>query len=416
VKILYHHRTRGQHVEGVHIRGIVNALRELGHDVSVMSFPGADPEHEHGKPVAAAGAASVAAATGAPGAAVPRAATPVAPGGATRRLASMVSKLPGVVFEMFELLYNVVTYVRMARAWRAAPPRLVYERYSLFLFTTVWMARRRGIPIVLEINDSALVERVRPLKMKGLAQRVERWCFRKATGLVFISTYFRDRAVEAYGDIAPSVISPNAVDLPAFDPSKFDRDALRAARGLTGRTVCGHIGVFAHWHGVDGFVEAIANRLDQAPGLALVFVGDGKTLPAVRELVAARGLSDRVLLPGRVPHDEVASWIACMDYAVLPNSNHYGSPMKLFELMGMGVAVVAPDYAPVAEVIADGRTGWLFPRGDAAACVERVLALASEADEQRRVGAAARDYIASERQWRNNAEQLLTLVPAGATA
>ncbi|UPG92074.1 glycosyltransferase family 4 protein [Luteibacter aegosomaticola] len=399
MNILYHHRTRGRHVEGVHIRGIVNALRELGHSVTVMSFPGADPEREHEGAVAGV---RVATASGAPS----------GRGG----LASLVTKLPGIVFEMFELIYNAVTFVRMRRAWRSEPPRLIYERYSLFLFATIWMARRRGIPVVLEINDSALVQRVRPLTLRRLARHVERWCFRHATGLVFISTYFRDKAVEAYGEIAPSVISPNAVDLPSFDPSKFDRDALRAARGLTGLAVCGHIGVFAEWHGVDAFVEAIANRLSQAPGLALVFVGDGKTLPAVRELVAARGLSDRVLLPGRVPHSEIASWIACMDYAVLPNSNHYGSPMKLFELMGMGVAVVAPDYAPVAEVIADGHTGWLFPRGDATACVERVLALASEAEERRRVGLAAREYIASERQWRNNAEQLLTLVPTGATA
>jgi glycosyltransferase involved in cell wall biosynthesis len=388
VRILYHHRTRGRHVEGVHIRGIVGALRELGHEVGVMSFPGADPEHE----------TEAAAATGKGG------------------LATIVTKLPGVVFELFELLYNLVTLVRMGRSWRTASPQVIYERYSLFLFATIWLARRRGIPLVLEINDSALVDRVRPLAMRGLARRIERWCFRQATGLVFISTYFRDIAVEAYGDIAPSVVSPNAVDLPRFDPARFDRERLRAERGLSGRTVCGHIGVFAQWHGVDGFVEAIAHRLQSVPDLALVFVGDGKTLPAVRELITARGLSDRVLLPGRVPHDEVASWIACMDYAVLPNSNHYGSPMKLFEFMGMGVAVVAPDYAPVAEVIADGRTGWLFPRGDATACVERVLELAQRADERRRVGDAARDYIASERQWRNNAEQLLTLVPAGAPA
>ncbi|NID14524.1 glycosyltransferase family 4 protein [Luteibacter yeojuensis] len=388
MRILYHHRTRGRHVEGVHIRGIVGALRELGHRVDVMSFPGADPEHETA------------------------AATSSGKGG----LAGVVTKLPGVVFEMLELLYNLVTLARMGRAWRTAPPQLIYERYSLFLFATVWLARRRGIPLVLEINDSALVTRVRPLTMRGLARRIERWCFRRATGLVFISTYFRDIAVQAYGDIAPSVVSPNAVDLPRFDPARFDRERLRAERGLAGRTVCGHIGVFAEWHGVDGFVEAIAHRLESVPDLALVFVGDGKTLPAVRELIATRGLADRVLLPGRVPHDEVASWIACMDYAVLPNSNHYGSPMKLFEFMGMGVAVVAPDYAPVAEVIADGRTGWLFPRGDAAACVERVLELAQRADERRRVGDAARDYIASERQWRNNAEQLLTLVPDGAPA
>jgi len=210
------------------------------------------------------------------------------------------------------------------------------------------------------------------------------------------------------------VISPNAADLKRFDPTRFDRDALRRERGLDGRVVCGHIGVFAHWHGLDAFIEAISARLAEAPQLSLVLVGDGRTLPAVRARVAEQGLADRVLLPGRVAHDEIASWIACMDYAVLPDSNKYGSPMKLFELMAMGVAVVAADYAPVAEVIADGRTGWLFPHGDSAACVQRVLDLAARADERQRVGAAARAYIARERQWRNNAEELLTLVPAGA--
>jgi glycosyltransferase involved in cell wall biosynthesis len=317
------------------------------------------------------------------------------------------------LFECLELGYNAVTVFRASAAIRRQRPQLIYERYSLFLFATVWLARRHRIPLVLEINDSALVERVRPLRLKGLARRIEGWCLRNCTGLVFISSYFRDEAQAAYGRLAPSVISPNAVDLTRFDPTRFDIAKLRAERGLIDRIVCGHIGVFAHWHGVDGFVEAIAARLAEVPQLALVFVGDGLTLPAVRALVAERGLSDRVLLPGRVAHDDIASWIACMDYAVLPNSNHYGSPMKLFELMGMGVAVVAPDYAPVAEVIGDGDTGWLFPRGDTAVCVQRVLDLAMQEDERRRVGAAARCYIERERQWRNNAEQLLTLLPAG---
>src|ERR1700761_266629 len=383
MNIIYHHRTRGRHVEGGHIRGVVQALRELKHHVTVVSFPGADPEHE---PAAAS---------------------------STRRglLAAMVARLPGVLFEFLEIGYNLVTLLRMSMAIGRIRPQLIYERYSLFLFATVWLARRKRIPLILEIHDSALVERVRPLRLKKLARRIEGWCLRECTGLVFISSYFREQAELAYGDIAPAVISPNAVDLARFDPSRFDHAGLRAERGLTGRIVCGHIGVFAYWHGVDAFVEAIAARLAEVPQLALVFVGDGRTLPAVRALVAERGLADRVLLPGRVAHDEIASWIACMDYAVLPNSNRYGSPMKLFEFMGMGVAVVAPDYAPVAEVIGDGHTGWLFPRGDAAACVERVLELARLTDERRRVGHAARDYIASERQWRNNAEQLLGLMP-----
>ncbi|OOG53673.1 glycosyltransferase family 4 protein [Rhodanobacter sp. C03] len=387
MRIIYHHRTRGRHVEGVHIRGVVNALRELGHQVTVLSFPGADPERE---PVAQKG-------TGRPG-----------------RLAGIVTRLPGVLFEFMELAYNPVTLVRMSMAIRRERPQLIYERYSLFLCATVWLARRLRIPLVLEINDSALVERVRPLRLKSLARRMESWCLRNCTGLVFISSYFKQQAESAYGAIAPSVISPNAADLTRFDPGRFDAVRLRAERGLSGRVVCGHIGAFAHWHGMDAFVEAIAARIAEVPHLTLVLVGDGRTLPAIRNLVAERGLAERVLLPGRVAHDDIASWIACMDYAVLPDSNQYGSPMKLFEFMAMGVAMVAPDYAPIAEVVSDGHTGWLFPRRQTDACVQRVLDLATQADERRRVGTAAREYIIRERQWRNNAEQLLTLLPIGA--
>jgi glycosyltransferase involved in cell wall biosynthesis len=387
MRIVYHHRTRGLRVEGVHIRGIVNALRELAHEVTVVSFPGADPEHE---PTANA-----------------------ASGAGRGRLAGAVAHLPGVLFEFMEIAYNLVTWLRMGAVIRRQRPQLIYERYSLFLCATVWLARRKGIPIILEINDSALVERVRPLWLKALARGVEGWCLRRCTGLVFISSYFREQAEAAYGAIAPSVISPNAADIDRFDPARFDIPRLRSERGVAGRVVCGHIGAFAHWHGVDTFVQALAERLDEAPQLTLVLVGDGVTLPAIRQLVAERGLVDRVLLPGRVGHEEIAGWIACMDYAVLPDSNAYGSPMKLFEFMAMGVAMVAPDYAPIAEVVRDGHSGWLFPRRDIAACVQRVLDLAIKEDERRHVGAAARNYIVGERQWCNNAEQLLTLLPKG---
>lgn len=387
MKVLYHHRTRGRHVEGVHIRGVVGGLRELGHEVTVMSFPGADPEIE------------------------PKAAeNPATKGTDKGWLATLVTRLPGVFFEFAEVAYNAVTWWRMRRMIARLKPDFIYERYSLFLFMTVWLARRCGIPIVLEINDSAVVERVRPLYLKRLARRIERWCLTRATGIVFISTHFRDVLTRHYGDLPPGVVSPNAVD-GRFEPARYDRDALRAQHGLAGRVVCGHVGVFAYWHGVPGFVRAIIDRLDEAPELTLLLVGDGSDLSAVRQEVQARGLADRIRLPGRVPHHEVPQWIACMDYAFLPDSNEYGSPMKLFEKMAMGAAVVAPDYGPVAEVIQDGRTGWLFPRKDMSACVDKVIALAARVDERDRVGSAARAYIERERRWRNNAEQLLSLLP-----
>jgi glycosyltransferase involved in cell wall biosynthesis len=171
--------------------------------------------------------------------------------------------------------------------------------------------------------------------------------------------------------------------------------------------------VFAHWHGLERFVDRIAERLDRSPALTLLLLGDGKAWPALKALVDARGLADRIRLPGRVPHAEMPRWIACMDFAVLPDSNEYGSPMKLFEFMAMGVGVVAPDYEPVREVVEDGVTGWLFPQKDVERCVELVLERSLDGDGCRRVGEAARRYIEAHRTWRRNAEQLLTLLPAG---
>lgn len=387
MRILYHHRTQGRQVEGVHIRGIVGALRELGHTVDILSFPGADPERE----------------------------PPVTPatGDAPRKrsIVALMAHAPGIAFEFLELGYNLVTRWRVGRYIARQRPQLVYERYALFLGVTVWLCRRRGIPIVLEINDSALMSRVRPLHMQRIAQRIEAWCFRNATGLVFISSWFQQQITAAYGNVAPSVVSPNAADLARFDPMRHDRATLRAARHLGNGVICGYVGAFVFWHGIAEFVWRIAPRLDEAPGLTLLLVGDGVELPAVREAIAQAGLEHRVLLPGRVSHADIPSWIACMDYALLADSNQYGSPMKLFELMAMGVGVVVPDYEPIREVVTPGVDGWLFPRKNFDACVDQVLALAARPDELQRVGAEARATIVRAHQWRNNAEQLLSLVP-----
>jgi hypothetical protein len=50
----------------------------------------------------------------------------------------------------------------------------------------------------------------------------------------------------------------------------------------------------------------------------------------------------------------------------------------------------------------------MFKAQDIKAAVNAVLERSRDADELRRVGAAARAYIAAERQWRNNILQLLS--------
>lgn len=389
MKILYHHRTQGRGVEAVHIRGLVGGFEHLGHSVEVVSVFGTELADEHGASE-----------------------TTEAPRNWRQNaLAAFARRAPQFIFELLELGFNLVAGRRLSRRTAAGDIDVIYERYSLFLFATVRLARRRGIPIILEINDSAIVERVRPLFLRRLAQRIERYVFGAATGLVFVSTEFETQCRAHYRGIAPSVVLPNCADLSVFNRQLFDAAAIRQELGIDHQVVCGYVGAFVPWHGIDWFIDAVIPAMRDEPRLSLLLVGDGAVYEPIRSQVERAELSDRIILTGRVPHGDVARYIAAMDYAILPDSNNYGSPMKVFELMAMSVPLVAPGFPPLKEVIDDRRTGWLFPPNDHEECVRKVIEVAGmDADNREAISAAAAAYIVEERQWHHNARDTLGLL------
>jgi glycosyltransferase involved in cell wall biosynthesis len=380
-RVLYHHRTQGKAVEGVHIRSITDALRKEGVAVDIISLPGADPY------------------------ATPKAMSPTRQAKWWMRI---VTKLPEPLFELSEVAYNVVAIWRMNKYLKShADVGFIYERYSLYMFAGVWLAQCKKLPIILEVNDSATVHRVRPLFFSGLALKLERWIFNKADGLVFVSTQFRDHVQNALGGMAPSIITPNAANIDKFSFTPEQRAQARTKWGLESSVVCGYLGAFIPWHKIDQFVYKIADQLAKAPNLKLLLVGDGATFDELAKFVQDRGLSQKVIMTGRVSHDEVPGLLAAMDLAVLPSAGDYTSPVKLFEFMACAVPPIAPDFAPIKEVLQENETGWTFKAGDLDQAVQAVLSRSQDPATLARVGQAAREYIKAHRQWRHNVQQLL---------
>src|SRR5690606_30116700 len=121
--------------------------------------------------------------------------------------------------------YNLVAIWRVWRYLaRSGPVDFIYERYSLYMFGVVWLARLKRIPIILEVNDSAMLDRVRPVYFLRMAAWLERWTFRNATGLVFVSSVFRDRMQAEHGQIAPAIVTPNAANIDKFSYTPAQRD------------------------------------------------------------------------------------------------------------------------------------------------------------------------------------------------
>jgi glycosyltransferase involved in cell wall biosynthesis len=124
----------------------------------------------------------------------------------------------------------------------------------------------------------------------------------------------------------------------------------------------------------------------------------------------ALGLSDRVEFSGRVR--DVELWLSRAGLVVQP-SRFEGFPNAVLEAMGMGAPVISADCpAGPAEIIDNGKNGWLVPVEDAMALARAMERLLADASLRQRLGHSAiavRDRYRQEavmEQWQS------TLVPA----
>jgi len=315
--------------------------------------------------------------------------------------------------DLVRSLHNLTAFRLAARDVRAHRPNFIYERYSLWGMTGLWLARKYSLPLVLEVNAPLAYEQkqYRGLTFSSLAEWTERMTWCRADLVVVVSESLRRHLQEA--GVRPERIRvlPNAVDTDLFH-NRLDGEPVRKRFRLEGRFVVGFVGTFKPWHGADLLLEAFHRLYEADPDMHLLLVGDGPLRESLENKIQQAGLNGAVTFAGRVTHEEVPLYLAAMDAAVAPYadlSEFYYSPLKLFEYMAADRAVVASRIGQVAQLLVDGETGLLFEPGDVgdlARCIRRLredselrLALGQE------VGRASRSYT-----WDKNAAQVIDWV------
>jgi glycosyltransferase involved in cell wall biosynthesis len=156
------------------------------------------------------------------------------------------------------------------------------------------------------------------------------------------------------------------------------------------------------WHGVDVLAESWRLLGSDAPPLLVIGEGPGR---AALEAVGAQ-------TAGAVPHDEVPGLLATASIGLAPyapDAPGYFSPLKLFEYLASGLAVVAGAIEGVSEVVGEEHAV-LVPPGDPAALAEAVRDLAADAPRRARLGSAGRRLVAAEHTWDRRAGRILELV------
>jgi glycosyltransferase involved in cell wall biosynthesis len=316
--------------------------------------------------------------------------------------------------ELRRILHNQEVEDELLRRFDHAPPDFIYERASLFSVAGVGVARKLGVPLLLELNAPLATEQstYRGNGLGELAAQAERWTLTQADAVLAVSSLLRDHAVSLGAEPARVQVVPNGVNSELFKPGAADRQ-LRQRLGLADGPVLGFVGGLRPWHGVEVLPDLLERLAPRHPRLQLLIVGEGPLRPELERRLNQRNLSGRVVFTGALAHEQVGDVIRLFEVALAPypalDHAFYFSPLKVFEYMACGVGVVAARCGQIAELVRDGETGLLYPAGDFEALAQACDRMLGEPKLRHLLGERAADFVRTHFTWDRNAARAVEL-------
>ncbi|MFT4678127.1 MAG: glycosyltransferase involved in cell wall biosynthesis [Litorivivens sp.] len=322
--------------------------------------------------------------------------------------------IPSIIWQSLKD-FNLLRFDRYAQselqlAVDKEQPDMIYERGYYLMTSGVKVAAQNTIKHVIEINAPYPEEKVY-MEGKSLflhrGTKAEKEQALGASMVVVVSSALKSYLIERTGiDERKILVTPNAVD-----PAKFQNTNRLDTRKNLGYNesdiVVGFVGSIFPYHGVDhllaGFIALRAND----PNLRLLIVGDGETLPAIRQIAKKSRFYSDITFTGNVGYERIKELMGAMDMGVMPKSNWYGSPVKIFEYAMMKLAVIAPDNIPCRDVLVHEKNGLLISE-DIKDLTEAIALLARDRGLRVQLGTAFHNQTIDRHTWQSVSDSVLS--------
>jgi glycosyltransferase involved in cell wall biosynthesis len=289
---------------------------------------------------------------------------------------------PKIVFTRDPLFASL-----LIRARKMLRFKLVYEAHTLFFKT----AKETYMPIAW--NE----------KKEKRIRRREEMVFTSADAIVWISSSLQEFVSRYFQVRNPSVVVHDGTRVPDRIPEQKDPNA-----------IC-YSGQFYWWKGLSTLIEAM-RWVDRA---VLRLYGGGYStvhddLAIMQKVIDEHQLHSRVEFRGFVQPSKIADAISDCSVGVLPLpkniiGNHCNSPLKLFDYMANGLAIVSSDLLTVREIITHGRNGHLVEPENARALAGGINQVLS--DQSYRATLIDNAFqIVSDYSWNERGRKLLSFV------
>lgn len=375
--------------ESFRINDIVHGLRELGHDISVLTGV---PNYPEGCFFAGYGFIGPAREDyeGIPVFRVPI--LPRGPGGGLRLALNYLS---------FVVSASLLGPVRLRQKFDAI---LVYEPSPVTVMLPAILLRRlRKIPVLFWVQDLwpeslSATGMVRARWILSLVERMVRFIYRRSDRILVQSKAFEEQVLRLGGAKERIVYLPNSAEA-FYCPVELERDAEERRLVPEGFRVifAGNIGAAQSFETI---IEA-ATLLRDTPEIQWIILGDGRMREWAEAEVITRKLTGCVRFLGRFPPENMPRFFALAD-ALLVTLRHDPAfaktvPSKLQSYLACGRPVIAALDGEGARVLNESGAGLTCPADDPRSLADKVLSMYRMPESEReRMGERGRAYFEAE--------------------
>ncbi len=230
----------------------------------------------------------------------------------------------------------------------------------------------------------------------------------------YLAEYTRERLEPCFRR-TPMTVLPPGVDTAVFRPGSGG-DVVRARLGLGSRPVVVCVSRVVPRKGQDVLVRALPLVQQAIPDAALLLVGGGPRLDAVRSLAASLGVQASVVTTGSVPWEELPAHYDAGDVFAMPCRSRFGGleveglGIVFLEASSTGLPVVAGRSGGSPDTVREGITGHLVDGTSVPEVAGRLVELLSDPARARAMGAAGREWVTQDWQWDVMAARLRNLL------
>lgn len=140
----------------------------------------------------------------------------------------------------------------------------------------------------------------------------------------------------------------------------------------------GFIGSFLKWHRVDLLLTAFIKLRDQGYAITLFLLGTGAEFALIKQQVDSDKYKHDIIIPGFVDGEMLLNYKRKINIGVMPGSNWYGAPNKIFEYGASKMAVVAPNTPTIKDLFTDKEEILLFENNSADGLYEALKKLCDD--------------------------------------